>query len=149
MNETANPAQTLDRCATAIAEVRGRYAVVQGARGNDHGVWLKHSPFGWPFYGSEAECQAWIDREAARACIGAQWQLIETARRNGTEFIVYREDAGVFSALWQHPPHEDGGLDWDSEPTLFSCAGEDLASDMPTHCMLLPEPPTDVLGEKA
>jgi hypothetical protein len=74
---------------------------------------------------------------------GGGWRPIESAPKDGTEFIVYRDDAGVFPAVWLHPPHEDGGRDDSQEPTLFCLRGSDLTREPPTHWMPLPAPPTE------
>lgn len=73
----------------------------------------------------------------------AEWQTFETAPMNGDTVLVYREDAGVFTAHYveedaftatpMNPP--EGDCYW------FSTNGEDLTSDMPTHWMPLPTPP--------
>jgi len=60
---------------------------------------------------------------------------IETAPKDGTEFIVFRDDAGVFTARYV-ASNDDG------EMFLASMYGEDLTGDMmPTHWMPLPPPP--------
>ena len=60
---------TIDRCARAIAEVRARYDIMLGYKCR---VIDKGNP-NWPkvFSGDEEECQHWIDRQAAIACIEA------------------------------------------------------------------------------
>ena len=65
-----------------------------------------------------------------------EWKPIETAPKDGTEFIVFRDDAGVFAARYVEPSNDDG------EMFLASMYGEDLTGDMmPTHWMPLPPPP--------
>lgn len=62
------------------------------------------------------------------------WQPIETAPKDGRTILVYREDAGVVTALYGYGEDE-------TEPCWFSTDGEDLTPDMSTHWMPLPEPP--------
>lgn len=71
------------------------------------------------------------ERMIATLC---EWQPIETAPTDGRTILVYREDAGVFTAL--HGYGED-----ETEPCWFSTDGEDLTPDMVTHWMPLPDPP--------
>lgn len=69
--------------------------------------------------------------EIERLRAAMQWRPIETAPRDGTEFIAYRPDAGVFTA----------GYD-DEQDVWFANHGyEDITDDLPTHWMPLPPPP--------
>ena len=61
----------LKPCADAIAEVREKYAI--GGDQEKSSVWLRVDRYGRIgkddlFTGTRAECQAWIDLQAARAC---------------------------------------------------------------------------------
>lgn len=89
----------------------------------------------------EAIRDAWAAMIAAAPPQTEVWRPIETAPRDGTEFIAYRPDAGAFAATWHHPAHEDGGWDVEAEPVLFSASGEDLTDITPTHWLPLPAPP--------
>ena len=65
------PAPTLERCRDAIAGVRERYSIsISADEFGNHGV-LDWRGGGSRFVGTRAECQSWIDEQAARACIGA------------------------------------------------------------------------------
>lgn len=66
-----------------------------------------------------------------------EWQPISTAPKDGTEIIVFRNDAGVFCAFF----HEETEC-W------FSADGlDDITDDMPTHWMPLPPPPQETSHE--
>lgn len=72
-----------------------------------------------------------------------EWQPIETAPMDGTAVLVYREDAGVFTA---HYVEDDAHLSSPMNPPegdcyWFTTGGEDLTDDMPTHWMPLPDAP--------
>jgi hypothetical protein len=70
-----------------------------------------------------------------------EWRWFETAPKDGTEIIVYRVDAGVFTAAFI-PPEMPHGFDADEDDWCwFSASGEDLTGDLPTHWMPLPVPP--------
>ena len=79
--------------------------------------------------------------EGLDAPISDGWQTIDSAPRDGTWFVAYRPDAGVFAATWHHPAHEDGGWDVEAEPILFDTSGGDLTGSHPTRWMPLPAPP--------
>jgi hypothetical protein len=73
----------------------------------------------------------------ARRGAAMQWRPIETAPRDGTEFLAYRPDAGVFTASYD-----------DEQECWFANYGfEDIVDDLPTHWMPLPPPPP-ALGEQ-
>ena len=69
-----------------------------------------------------------------------KWEPIDTAPKDGTVILVYREDAGIFTAHHVSPASIVGGCDYSE--SWFTTDGEDLTDDMPTHWMPLPEPPT-------
>jgi hypothetical protein len=71
------------------------------------------------------------------------WQPFHTAPETGEVILVYRSDAGVFTA---HYVEEDAHLSSVMNPPegdffWFSTSGEDLTDDLPTHWMHLPSPP--------
>lgn len=72
----------------------------------------------------------------------SEWQLIETAPKDGMPIIVYSPENGVFTAEYTESlcdccyPEERHG-----EEAWFASTGEDLTDDMPTHWMPLPTPP--------
>lgn len=68
----------------------------------------------------------------ARRGAAMQWRPIETAPRDGTEFIAYRPDAGVFTA----------GYDDEQDVWFASHGYEDITDDLPTRWMPLPLPPS-------
>jgi hypothetical protein len=73
----------------------------------------------------------------------SEWQPIETAPRDSTVVLVYRADAGVFTAWFTNPGFALGLPDdeW-TEDEWWSTDGTDLQGDlMPTHWMPLPAPP--------
>ena len=138
---------TLDRCATAIAGVRERYEICQDDDVG-HVVW-DNKDRGDKCSGSYEKCQAWIDREAARACIGAQWvstadRLPEKPSKEAYEYveclIFHRGEIKLRPwncehQVWDDEAHDD-----------FFCEATE-----PTHWMALPEPPalTAVLSGEA
>lgn len=63
------------------------------------------------------------DIEYLRADLFPQWQPIETAPRDGTEILGYREGLGTWIVNWD-PDEQDFSPGW-----------------TPTHWMPLPEPP--------
>lgn len=72
-----------------------------------------------------------------------EWQPIESAPETGETILVYRPDAGVFTA---HYVEEDAHLSSAMNPPegdchWFTTGGEDLTDDMPTHWRPLPKPP--------
>lgn len=82
------------------------------------------------------EVESFSRTPAADPAPVCEWKPIETAPKDGTEFIVFRDDAGVFAARYVEPSNDDG------EMFLASMYGEDLTGDMmPTHWMPLPPPP--------
>lgn len=74
----------------------------------------------------------------------SEWRTFDSAPQTGDVILVYRPDAGVFTALYaeedwflataEHPP--EGECFW------FASTGEDLTEDLPTHWQPLPAPPT-------
>lgn len=84
----------------------------------------------------------------------SEWQPINTAPKDGTEILAFREDAGVFIARWDCAESflttdEMEAMDI-SDDDIFAedwfCAdfvcGSRLDGDtVPTHWMPLPEPP--------
>ena len=67
----------------------------------------------------------------ARRGAAMQWRPIEEAPKDGTEFIAYRPDAGVFTANYD-----------DEQDVWFANHGyEDITDDLPTHWMPFPPPP--------
>jgi hypothetical protein len=81
---------TIERCAKAIAEVRKRYRVETNLdrrpriTGPAVVKYDSFTPVAVVFHGTEAECQAWIDEQAARACVAAllplSGEMVEDAR---------------------------------------------------------------------
>ncbi|WP_226623119.1 hypothetical protein [Brucella anthropi] len=72
------------------------------------------------------------------------WQSMDTAPEDGTVILVYRDDAGVFTA---HYVEEDAHLSSPMNPPegdfyWFSTGGDDLSNDMPTHWRPLPSAPS-------
>lgn len=71
------------------------------------------------------------------------WQPFATAPEDGTEIIVWREDAGVFTAKYCPP---SGIALWEPADPEFYCwfaDGEDLTGDLPTLWRPLPPPPSE------
>jgi hypothetical protein len=83
----------------------------------------------------------------------SEWQDIETAPKNGTEILIYREDCGVILARWVAPCeflHESEYISmspdsWE-EADWFGAdfvSGYRVSNDgLPTHWQPLPEPPS-------
>lgn len=81
------------------------------------------------------------------------WQPIETAPKNGTEILAWREDAGVLLVRWTAPMEflteaecenllGDSAEEYDWFYADFVSGGR-LEGDLtPTHWMPLPDPPT-------
>ena len=57
-----------------------------------------------------------------------EWQPIETAPRDGTELLLYQQEAGIQVSWWGHDP--------DNQDTGWVGSVPE-----PTHWMPLPEPP--------
>lgn len=66
------------------------------------------------------------------------WLPFATAPDDGSEILVYREDAGVFTAFFAEPTDPTG-----EEDDWFWCSmnGEDLTGELPSHWMPFPEAP--------
>jgi hypothetical protein len=87
------------------------------------------------------------------------WQPIETAPKDGTEVIAWREDAGIFMARWTAPDYfcterecEELGdsssvEDWFCADFVAGCRLE--IAESPTHWQPLPAPPRLAGKEKA
>jgi hypothetical protein len=58
------------------------------------------------------------------------WQPIETAPKDGSNFLQYSPRRGVTMNHWHAFKTEEGG-----------CLNHIVFNDMPTHWMPLPEPP--------
>lgn len=99
--------------------------------------------------GSDFEAAYQRHKAAKRALLSALkdtqpsgWQPFDTAPEDGSEILVWREDAGVFTA--EHRPSACECCNWPEtcgDELWFSAAGEDLTDDLPTHWMPLPPPP--------
>ena len=63
------------------------------------------------------------------------WKHFDSAPKDGSEIIVFREDAGVFTASFGEDDDITAGGCW------FDSVGEDLTGDLPTHWQPLPAPP--------
>ena len=73
------------------------------------------------------------------------WEDMSSAPETGETILVYRPDAGVFTA---HYVEEDAHLSSAMNPPegdffWFTTGGEDLTDDMPTHWRPLPAPPSE------
>lgn len=99
----------------------------------------------------------WLRAEAAKEAgkeVMSNWQPIETAPKDGTEILGFREDAGVFIVRWcncydfmtdAECDETEMNDDQLSEPDWFYAdfiKGGRLDGDLaPTHWQPLPEPP--------
>ncbi|MCU7840848.1 MAG: DUF551 domain-containing protein [Candidatus Thiodiazotropha sp. (ex Troendleina suluensis)] len=88
----------------------------------------------------------------------AKWQPIDTAPKNGTEILAWRDDAGVMLVRYispieflteselereiKHGLSEDDAETDDWFFADFVSGGRLEGSEEPTHWMPLPEPPT-------
>lgn len=70
------------------------------------------------------------------------WRPFATAPKNRTVILVYRPDAGVFTALYTPALDEHGDED-DDNWCWFTVQGEDIDDDLPTHWMPLPDGPEE------
>lgn len=90
-----------------------------------------------------------------------RWQLIETAPKDGTEVLAYREDCGPFIARWTNAAElmttEEMEREQLDDETLFAedwfyadfiQGGRADGSEAPTHWMPLPEPPQAASGSR-
>lgn len=81
---------------------------------------------------------------ASQPAVTQAWMPFDSAPVDGSEIIVYRDDAGVFTAHFTSPMEMIGSDDTDDdELRWFTIHGEDLTEDLPTHWMPLPLPPDD------
>ncbi len=84
---------TIERCAAAIAEVREKYFIVgptEDVCTNFVAAVKDDGKIYMPFRGTRAECQAWIDGEAARACVAALLPVSDEMLAGGMDSeIVY------------------------------------------------------------
>lgn len=87
---------------------------------------------------SEKLNQTLLERDAARAEADAlrkqvpNWQPFNTAPESWVEILVWRNDAGTFTAFYD-----------DEQGCWFSSFGEDLTGDLPTLWTTIPTPPND------
>jgi hypothetical protein len=84
-----------------------------------------------------------LERQLAEARKATEWKPFETAPTNGTEIIVYREDAGVFMASFRPSAGDDGefGPQMNGDECWFDNYGDDLTGDLPTSWMPKPQGP--------
>ena len=84
-----------------------------------------------------------IEAQLAEARKATEWKPFETAPTNGTEIIVYREDAGVFMASFRPSAGDDGefGPQMNGDECWFDNYGDDLTGDLPTSWMPKPQGP--------
>lgn len=68
-----------------------------------------------------------------------RWRSFESAPKDGTQIIVWRADAGVFTAQWIFDANDDG--DCGTEGNWFDNTGDDLTGDLPTMWQPLPDGP--------
>jgi hypothetical protein len=75
-----------------------------------------------------------------------EWRLFNTAPTDGTEILVYREDAGVFMASFRPSAGDDGefGPQMNGEECWFDNYGCDLTEELPSHWMPVPDPPSQI-----
>jgi hypothetical protein len=68
-----------------------------------------------------------------------EWRPFDTAPKDRTEIIVWRKDAGTFTAIFCEPISDEpvDEEDW----CWFSAGGDDLTGDLPTLWMPMPAPP--------
>jgi len=128
-----------DRDAAAGFYLQGDPPGHMGATKVKQGFWDEH----WFVQAFARHRQSAFAAGKAEGRREVDWQPFETAPRDGTEILVYREDAGVFTA---HYVEEDAHLSSYLNPPegdfyWFSATGEDLTNDMPTHWRPLPDGP--------
>jgi hypothetical protein len=88
--------------------------------------------------------QAYIKIAALEAQLKWKWRLFKTAPKDGSSIVVWREDAGVFTAAFlpsAGDPGEYGIPQYNGEECWFTPLGEDLSDDLPTLWQPLPGPP--------
>lgn len=66
------------------------------------------------------------------------WQVIETAPKDGTEILVYNDDGEVYQASWKI---DRWRLASAGQHGCGCCGGD---AEFPTHWMPLPAPPTEI-----
>lgn len=118
-------------------------ALINKARADDEDVVLAPLSSLSEVYWSYADWARETARAALEAAERAAWQPFSTAPEDGTVVLVFRQDAGAFSAHYvetdshlassMNPP--EGDCYW------FSTGGDDLTGDLPTHFRPLPAPP--------
>jgi hypothetical protein len=83
------------------------------------------------------------EAEIQKLPVDGDWLPFSSAPRDGTTIIVYRGDAGVFTASYRAPIIDDDGTLSDDEDdwAWFDSDGEDLTGDEPTLWMAMPAPP--------
>lgn len=62
----------------------------------------------------------------------SEWKEFGTEPQNGTEFLAWRQDAGVLICRW---------AEVDGDEILLESSGDDITADPPSHWMPLPEGP--------
>jgi hypothetical protein len=80
-----------------------------------------------------------LKAEVERLKALTEWRPFDTAPKDRTEIIVWRKDAGTFTAIFCEPVSLDpvDEEDW----CWFSVGGDDLTGDLPTLWMPMPAPP--------
>ena len=84
---------------------------------------------GWRDEAQKASARI-AELEAALTAEKADWRPMSEAPERRDEILVFRPDAGVFTAFFM-----------EDDECWFSMSGDDLTGDMPTHFRPFPEPP--------